>query len=121
MVYCALAGCYNHSSKKSTTEKISYFHLPSDNISNIRRQDLPANYNNINACHIHFEEDQLQLHLQVCGFLSAIKTLSSFASFHVFNVWKRILQVITVSLKIYFRKNYHIKNQSNDFQNVLNI
>ena len=30
MVYCAAVGCYNHSNKKNTTEKISYFRLPSD-------------------------------------------------------------------------------------------
>ena len=30
MVYCAVVGCYNHSNKTNTTEKISYFHVPSD-------------------------------------------------------------------------------------------
>ena len=27
MVYCAVVGCYNHSNKKSITEKINYFRL----------------------------------------------------------------------------------------------
>ena len=90
MVYCAVAGSYNHSNKKNIIEKISYFRLPSDEslrrtwVSKIRRQELPANYNSIRFCHIHFEEDQFQLHLQVCRFYIPIKTLSSFVSFHVF-------------------------------------
>ena len=49
MVYWAAVGCYNHSNKKNTTEKISYFRLPSDEslrrtrLSKIKRQDIPAN------------------------------------------------------------------------------
>ena len=95
MVYCAVIGCYNHSNKKYTTEKISYFRLPSDEslrrtwLSKIKRQDLPANYDSIRVCHVHFEEDQFQRNLQVCGlFYLSIKILSSFISFHGFNVWK---------------------------------
>ena len=76
MVYCAVVGCYNHSKKKNTTEKISYFRLPSDEnlrrtfLSKIKRQDLPANYDSIRVSLVHFEEDQFQRDLQVCGFLS---------------------------------------------------
>ena len=76
MVYCAVVGCYNHSKKKNTTEKISYFRLPSDEnlrrtfLSKIKRQDLPANYDSICVSLVHFEEDQFQRDLQVCGFLS---------------------------------------------------
>ena len=75
MVYCAVVGCYNHSKKKNTTEKISYFRLPSDEnlrrtfLSKIKRQDLPANYDSIRVSLVHFEEDQFQRDLQVCGFL----------------------------------------------------
>ena len=74
MVYCAAVGCYNHSNKTNTTEKISYFRLPSDEslrrtwLSKIKRQDLPANYDSIRVCHVHFEEDQFQRDLQICGF-----------------------------------------------------
>ena len=76
MVYCAVVGCYNHSKKKNTTEKISYFRLPSDEnlrrtfLSKIKRQDLQANYDSICVSLVHFEEDQFQRDLQVCGFLS---------------------------------------------------
>ena len=74
MVYCAVVGCYNHSNKKNTTEKISYFRLPSNESlrrtwsSKTKRQDLPANYDSISVCHVHFKEDQFQGVLQVCGF-----------------------------------------------------
>ena len=95
MVYCAVVGSYNHPNKKNTTEKISYFRSPSDEsprrtwLSKIQRQDLPANYDSILVCHVHFEEDQFQRDLQVCGFFYlSIKILSSFISFHGFNVWK---------------------------------
>ena len=95
MVYWAAVGCYNHSNKKNTTEKISYFRLPSDEslrrtrVSKIKRQDLPANYDSIHVCHAHFEEDQFQRNLQACGFFYlSIKVLPSFISFHGFNVWK---------------------------------
>ena len=95
MVYCAVAGCYNHSDKKNTTEKISYFRPSSDKslrrtwLSKIKRLDLPANYDSIRVCHVYFEEDQFQRDLQVCGFLYlSIKILPSFISFHSFNVWK---------------------------------
>ena len=95
MVYSVVVGCYNHSNKKNTTEKNSYFRLPSDEslcrtcLSKIRRQDLPPNYNSLVVCHIHFQEDQFQRDLQVCGFFYLpIKALSSFVPFHVFNVWK---------------------------------
>ena len=76
MVYCVVVGCYNHSKKKNTTEKNSYFCLPSDGnlrrtfLSKIKRQDLPANYDSIRVSLVHFEEDQFQRDLQVCGFLS---------------------------------------------------
>ena len=46
IILCAVAECYNYSNKKNTTEKISYFRLPSDEslrrtwLSKIRRQDL---------------------------------------------------------------------------------
>ena len=33
----------------------------------IKRQDLPANYDSIRVCHVHFE-DQFQRDIQVCGF-----------------------------------------------------
>ena len=95
MIYGAVVGCYNHSSKKNATGKISYFCLPSDEslrrtwLSKIKRQDLPANYDSIRVCHVHFEEDQFQRDLQVCGFFYlSIKILSSFISFHGFNEWK---------------------------------
>ena len=95
MVYCAVVSCYNHSNKKNTTEKISYFRLPSDEslhrtwLSKIKRQDLPANYDSIRVCHVHFEEDEFRPDLQVCVFFYlSIKILSSFISFHGFNVWK---------------------------------
>ena len=74
MVYCDVVGCYNHLNKKNTTEKVSYFRLSSDKslrrtwLSKIKRQDLPANYDSIRVCHVHFEEDQFQSDLQVCGF-----------------------------------------------------
>ena len=63
MVYCAVVGYYNHSNKKNTTEKISYFRLPFDEshrrtwLSKMKRQDPPANYERIRVCHVHFEED----------------------------------------------------------------
>ena len=62
MVYCAVVGCYNHSNKKNTTEKISYFRLPSDEslrgtwLSKIKREDLPANYDSLRVCHVHSGE-----------------------------------------------------------------
>ena len=74
MVYCAVVGCYNHSNKKNTTEKIHYLFLSSDEslrrtwLIKIKRQDLPANYDSIRVCHVHGEEDQFQSYLQVCGF-----------------------------------------------------
>ena len=74
MVYCAVVGCYNHSNNKNTTEKIHYLFLSSDEslrrtwLIKIKRQDLPANYDSIRVCHVHFEEDQFQRDLQVCGF-----------------------------------------------------
>ena len=84
MVYCAVVGCYNHPNKKNTTEKISYFRSPSDEspcrtcLSKIQKQDLPANYDSIRVCHVHFEEDQFQRDLQVCSFFYlSIKILSS--------------------------------------------
>ena len=92
--YCVVV-VDNHSNKKYTTEKTSYFRLPSDEslrrtwLSKIKRQDLPANYDSIRVCHVHFEEDRFQRDLQVCGFFYlSIKILSSFISFHGFNVWK---------------------------------
>ena len=78
MLYCVVVGCYNHSNNKNITEKISYFRLPSDEslrrtwLSKIKRQDLPANYDSICVCHVHFAEDHFKRDLQVCGvFLSA--------------------------------------------------
>ena len=74
MLYCAVVCCCNHSNKKNTTEKISYFRLSSDEklhrtwLSKIKRQDLLANYDSIHVCHVHFEEDQFQRDLLVCGF-----------------------------------------------------
>ena len=95
MVYCAVVGCYNHSNNKNTTEKIHYLFLSSDEslrrtwLIKIKRQDLPANYDSIRVCHVHFEEDQFQRDLQICGFFYlSNKILSSFISFHGFNVWK---------------------------------
>ena len=95
MVYHAVVCCYNHSNKKDTTEEISYFRLASDEslrrtwLSRIQREDLPANYDSIRVRHVHFEEDQFQRDLQVCGFFYlSNKILSSFISFHGFNVWK---------------------------------
>ena len=76
MVYCAVVGCYNDSNKKNTTEKISYFRLPSDEslrrtwVSKIKRQDLPANYDSIRVCHVHGEEDQFQSYLRYAVFPS---------------------------------------------------
>ena len=73
MVCCDVVGCCNHSNKKNTTEKISYFCPPSAErlrgtwLSKIKRQDLPANYDSIHVCHVHFE-DQFQRDIQVCGF-----------------------------------------------------
>ena len=66
MVYCAVASCYNHPNMKNITEKISYFRLPSDEslhrtwLSKIKRQDLPANYDSVPVCLVHFEEEQFQ-------------------------------------------------------------
>ena len=83
MVYCAVVGYYNHSNKKNTTEKISYFRLPSDEslrrtwLSKIRRQDLSENYDSIRVCHVHFEEDHFRRNLHVFFYLS-IKILSLF-------------------------------------------
>ena len=95
MVYCVVVGCSYHSNRKITTEKISYFHLPSDEslrrtwLNKIKKQDLSANYDSIRVCHVHFEEDQFQRDLQVYGsFYLSIKILSSFISFHGFDVWK---------------------------------
>ena len=70
---------------KNTTEKISYFRLPSDEslhttwLSKIRRQDLSENYDSIRVCHVHFEEDHFQRNLHVFFYLS-IKILSLFIS-----------------------------------------
>ena len=47
------------------------------------------------VCHVHFEEDQFQRDLQVCGFFYlSIKILSSFISFHGFNVLLLLLLLL---------------------------
>ena len=115
MVYYAVVGCYNHSKMKDTTEKISYFRLPSEEslrrtwLSRIRRQDLQQiTIAFVLAVSILKKISFNTIYRHVVFYLP-IKSLFSFVSFHVFNVWKRVLKVITVCLEIPSRNNsYHM-------------
>ena len=108
--------------RKIPLKKISYFLLPFDAsllrtwLSKIRRQDIPENYDSIRVSHIHFEEDSSYV-----VFYLPIKTLSSFALFHVSNVYKWVLKVITVCSEKIQGKFVSNRNQSNDLQGVLNV